>query len=74
MALEKVDPSLDPSNDEDLKKIRSQLRNNIEELKNVVGQNGVFNYSPDNHNGLSYGCYVPVVIENGKWRLVEKTK
>jgi len=74
MALEKVDPNLDPSKDEDLKKIRAQLRDNIEKLKNVVGQNGVFNYSPDNHNGLSYGCYVPVVIENGKWRLAEKTK
>ena len=71
MALEKVDPKLDPTKDEDLKKIRAQLRDNIENLKNVVGQNGVFNYSPDNHNGLPYGCYVPVVISNGKWRLVK---
>jgi branched-chain amino acid transport system substrate-binding protein len=74
MALEKVDPNLDPSNDEDLKKIRAQLRDNIENLKNVVGQNGVFNYSPNNHNGLPYGCYVPVVISDGKWRLAEKVK
>ena len=70
-ALENVDPNLDPNKDEDLKKIRAQLRDNIENLKNVVGQNGVFNYSPDNHNGLPYGCYVPVVISNGKWRLVK---
>jgi len=70
-ALENVDPKLDPTKDEDLKKIRAQLRDNIENLKNVVGQNGVFNYSPDNHNGLPYGCYVPVVISNGKWRLVK---
>ena len=74
IALEKVDPNLDPSNDKDLKKIRAQLRNNIEQLKNVVGQNGIFNYSPDNHNGLPYGCYVPVVIKNGKWHLAETTK
>lgn len=74
MALEKVDPNLDPSNNEDLKKIRAQLRDNIEGLRNVVGQNGVFNYSPYNHNGLPYGCYVPVVIENGKWHLAETTK
>ena len=73
-ALENVDPNLDPSKDEDLKKIRTQLRDNIENLKNVVGQNGVFNYTPDNHNGLSFGCYVPVVISNGKWRLGEKVK
>jgi branched-chain amino acid transport system substrate-binding protein len=74
MALQKVDPKLDPANDQDLKKIRAQLRDNIENLKNVVGQNGVFNYSPDNHNGLPYGCYVPVVINNGKWRLLEKVE
>jgi branched-chain amino acid transport system substrate-binding protein len=74
MALENVDPNLDPSNDEDLKKIRAQLRDNIENLKNVVGQNGIFNYSPDNHNGLPYGCYVPVVIRDGKWQLAEKVK
>ncbi|MCD4721683.1 MAG: ABC transporter substrate-binding protein [Desulfobacula sp.] len=73
-ALEKVDPNLDPSKDKDLKKIRVQVRDNIENLKNIVGQNGTFNYSPDNHNGLSYGCYVPVIISKGKWRLGEKMK
>ena len=74
MALEKVDPNLDPTNDAELKKIRAQLRDNIENLRNVVGQNGIFNYSPYNHNGLPYGCYIPVVISNGQWRLVEKLK
>jgi branched-chain amino acid transport system substrate-binding protein len=69
MALDKVDPKLDPSKKEDLKKIRAQLRDNIEQLREVVGQNGIFNYSSDNHNGLPYGCYVPVVIQGGKWRL-----
>lgn len=71
MALEKIDPNLDPSQDKDLKKIRTQLRDNFENLKNVVGQNGIFNYSSDNHNGLSYGCYVPVIISKGTWRLGE---
>jgi len=74
LALEKVDPRLDPDKPEDLSKIRAQLRNNIEMLKGIVGQNGVFNYSPANHNGLSYGCYVPVAVRNGKWRLVRKNQ
>jgi branched-chain amino acid transport system substrate-binding protein len=73
-ALEKVDPKLDPKKDKDLKKIRAQLRDNMENLNNIVGQNGVFNYSSNNHNGLSYGCYVPVVINKGTWRLNEKIK
>jgi branched-chain amino acid transport system substrate-binding protein len=68
-ALTKVDPNLDPTKEEDLKKIRSQLRASIEGTKNFLGQNGIFNYSADNHNGLPPGCYLPVVIERGKWVL-----
>jgi branched-chain amino acid transport system substrate-binding protein len=68
-ALKKVDPKLDPTKDGDLKKIRAGIRDNLENIKGFVGQNGIFNYSPDNHNGLPQGCYVPVVVEQGKWRL-----
>jgi len=68
-ALKKVDPNLDPAKDADLGKIRQQLRDNMESIKGFVGQNGVFNYSPENHNGLPPNCYVPVVVEQGKWRL-----
>lgn len=68
-ALKKVDPKLDPAADKDLLKIRAQLRDNIEGTKGFVGQNGVFNYSADNHNGLGPKCYVPVVVEKGKWKL-----
>jgi len=68
-ALKKVDPKLDPANADDLIKIREQLRDNLEKIKGFVGQNGVFNYSPENHNGLGPKCYVPVVIEKGTWKL-----
>jgi branched-chain amino acid transport system substrate-binding protein len=71
-ALKKVDPKLDPTKDADLIKIRAQLRDNLEQIKGFVGQNGIFNYSPDNHNGLPPRCYVPVVVEGGKWRLYKK--
>lgn len=68
-ALKKVDPTLDPGKPGDLAKIRVQIRDNLEQIKGFVGQNGVFNYSPDNHNGLGPDCYVPIVLEKGKWRL-----
>ena len=68
-ALKKVDPKLDPTKDADLVKIRAEIRDNLEKIKGFVGQNGIFNYSPDNHNGLGPKCYVPVVVEGGKWRL-----
>jgi len=71
-ALKKVDPKLDPTKEADLVTIRAQLRDNLEQIKGFVGQNGIFNYSPENHNGLPPRCYVPVVVEGGKWRLYKK--
>ena len=68
-ALKKVDPKLDPTKDADLQEIRAQIRDNMEKIKGFVGQNGIFNYSAENHNGLPPRCYVPVVVEGAKWRL-----
>jgi branched-chain amino acid transport system substrate-binding protein len=68
-ALKKVDPKLDPAKETDLLKIRSDIRDNLEKIKGFVGQNGIFNYSADNHNGLPPRCYVPVVVQESKWRL-----
>jgi branched-chain amino acid transport system substrate-binding protein len=68
-ALKKVDPKLDPTKESDLVKIRAQIRDNLENIKGFVGQNGIFNYSPDNHNGLPPRCYVPVVVSQGQWKL-----
>jgi branched-chain amino acid transport system substrate-binding protein len=67
--LKRIDQKLDPSKPEDLAKIREQFRDNYEVTKGFVGQNGIFNISPTNHNGLPPKCYAPVVIEQGKWRL-----
>lgn len=41
------------------------------DLGQFVGQDGVFNISPDNHNGLSSDSMVMVKIENGKWVLIK---
>ena len=70
-ALKKVDPKLDPAKDGDLKMIRAQLRDALESIDGFVGQNGVFNYSPTDHIGLTEGCYVKVMIKNGEWRLYD---
>jgi len=71
-ALKKVDPKLDPAKSKDLETIRTQLRDNIEAIQGFVGQNGIFNYTPDNHNGLGPKCYVPVQVQDGKWILFKK--
>ena len=69
MALGKIDPKLDPAKEKDLEIIRSNIRDNLEKLKGVVGQNGTFTYSETDHIGLAEGCYVPVVVQGGKWKL-----
>lgn len=71
-AFEGVKPELDPTKAADLVEIRSQLRDNLEKIKGFVGQNGVFNLSPTNHNGLEVGSYILVEVRDGKWRLYNK--
>ena len=68
-ALKNVDPKLDPTKDQDLVIIRAQVRDSLEKVHGVVGQNGIFNYSPTDHIGLAEGCYIPVVVKDGKWHL-----
>ena len=71
-ALKKVDPKLDPSKEDDLVKIRAQLRDGLEGVQGFVGQNGVFSFSPTDHIGLTEGCYTKVVVKDGKWRLYKE--
>jgi branched-chain amino acid transport system substrate-binding protein len=53
---------------DDKAKIRDYLENNI---KNFVGQHGIFNYSPDDHNGLTKDAFNMVVVKDGDWSLVD---
>ncbi len=42
------------------------IRNELEKTQNFVGQHGVFNYSPDDHIGLTWqdAFYMTVVKDN----------
>jgi len=64
--LEKIDPKLDPTKDEDLRTIRARFRDSLESIKGFVVQNGIFNYSATNHIGLEEGCYVKVIVRDGR--------
>ncbi len=68
-ALKKVDPKLDPSKDGDLAKIREQVKDAVEGVKNLVGINAIYTYSATDHVGVKEGCYVPIVVKDGKWAL-----
>jgi branched-chain amino acid transport system substrate-binding protein len=48
---------------------RGRIRDYIEHLHGFVGTGGVFNMSPENHNGLTPSDMVLVVIKNGNWAI-----
>lgn len=50
---------------------RAALRDALEHVKNVVGTHGVYNPTPENHNGEDERARVLVRVENGKWRLMK---
>lgn len=58
-ALKKVGPN------------RAKIRSTIEHRRNFVGIDGVFNFSPRDHNGLDKSAFALVTIKNGKWALVK---
>ena len=49
---------------------RSALRDAIEQERNVVGCQGVFNMSPTNHNGMDERARVLVTVKDGRFRLL----
>jgi branched-chain amino acid transport system substrate-binding protein len=49
---------------------RSALRDALEQEKEVVGCQGVFNMSADNHNGMDERARVLVTVRDGKFRLL----
>ena len=51
---------------------RAAIRDHIENTKGFVGQHGVFNFSPDDHNGLVWQeAFNMIVVKNGDWAIVK---
>jgi branched-chain amino acid transport system substrate-binding protein len=48
-----------------------KVRDALEGIKNFVGNNGVFNMSPKDHQGTRLDDMVNVTIKNGKWELLQ---
>ncbi len=49
---------------------RTALRDAIEQEREIVGCQGVFNMSPTNHNGMDERARVLVTVRSGKFRLL----
>lgn len=48
---------------------KAKIRDYLETKKNFVGQHGVFNFSADDHNGLTKEAFQMVVVKDGDWAL-----
>lgn len=47
------------------------VRDEIEKITGFVGTGGIFNFSADDHNGLTKDGFVMVEISGGDWKMVE---
>ncbi len=50
---------------------REKIRAYIENTKNFVGTGGVFNFSPEDHNGLTKEAFEMLVIKDGKFVMLK---
>jgi branched-chain amino acid transport system substrate-binding protein len=51
---------------------REKVRDAIENLKELVGTAGVFNFSPTDHTGLDLNAFEMLTVKNGKFALYKK--
>ncbi|RJX17906.1 MAG: ABC transporter substrate-binding protein [Desulforudis sp.] len=50
---------------------RAKIREALEQTTGLIGISGVFNLSPDDHNGLGEDSMALLEIKDGKWQLLE---
>ncbi|WP_287125458.1 ABC transporter substrate-binding protein [Desulfobacter sp.] len=50
---------------------KEKIRDNLEATKGYVGATGEFNFTAEDHNGLSPAAFVMVKIKNGTWTLLK---
>ena len=51
---------------------KAAIRDHIENTKGFAGQHGVFNFSPDDHNGLNWKeAFNIIVVKDGNWALAK---
>jgi branched-chain amino acid transport system substrate-binding protein len=50
---------------------KAKLREAIEKTRNFVGQQGVYSFSADDHNGLTKDAFQMVMVKNNDWALAD---
>lgn len=51
---------------------KAGIRDYIENTRNFIGQHGIFNFSPEDHNGLSWAqSFNMITVKNGDWAVIK---
>ena len=50
---------------------RAKIRDELENTRGFTGVSGVFNMSPEDHNGLNEESMVMVQIQDGQWKMLD---
>jgi branched-chain amino acid transport system substrate-binding protein len=50
---------------------RAKMQKSIENTKRFAGISGVFNFRPNEHNGLNHNAFALLTIKNGKWAIAK---
>lgn len=50
---------------------KAKIRDALENTTGFIGQHGIFNFSPDDHNGLTKKAFQMVVVKDGDWALAD---
>ncbi|HUI45287.1 MAG TPA: ABC transporter substrate-binding protein [Nitrospirota bacterium] len=50
---------------------REKVRAAIEQIKGLVGADGIFNFSPTDHNGLDANAFEMLTVKDGKFAVLE---
>jgi branched-chain amino acid transport system substrate-binding protein len=49
---------------------KQKIRDNLETIQHFTGVTGIFNFTPQDHNGLGPDAFVMVRIKDGHWQLL----
>ena len=50
---------------------KSKLRDAIEQTRGFIGTYGIFNYSPDDHSGISKESLIMYQVTGGEWKMIK---
>ncbi|HWT78858.1 MAG TPA: branched-chain amino acid ABC transporter substrate-binding protein, partial [Candidatus Methylomirabilis sp.] len=56
---------------DDMASFRAAIRDELEKTKEFIGIGGIFNLSPNDHNGLDKRAITMYEIVNGQWQLAK---